>query len=489
MTVSKTGQAEILFLIPPAELNPKKRFVDRVYGCNYGFDYKPAIHLLVLATLAKNLGYSVRFLDCPAEFSNVKKLIVYARNNHALKIVVFFTVWLSAQEDLKAAEIISKEISGVKIVFTGSYPSWKPELFTIKENYFVVRGEPEKAFSEFLQLSGNKNPQDISGLSFFAGKNNHSQGLLDMKDVPVPDRSLLKKPYFINRICAFPATVIMTSRGCSYKCTYCAPNALDQAIELEFSRFNREKPPLRLKDAKDVIDEFRQIYSLGYKGVEICDNQFVWDKLRVIQICEGIKDFKLKWICCARADYLKDKDMLRLMKESGCASIYIGTESFDQRVLDDINKGLSLSDNYRAVELVREAGIEPEVSVLLGASSLDSKNSVNCAIKKAREMNTTFVHYSIALPLPNTKLYEKLVEKKLIKNGDFNPVDNIEDAALVFSGLEARKLRGLIRKCYFRQYLSIRFILKHVFDLDFLCTFKYRLGVLSRFLRYLVNTG
>ncbi len=489
MIISKNGQEEILFLIPPVELNPKKRFVDRVYGCNYGFDYKPAIHLLILATLAKNLGYGVRFLDCPAESFNTNKLIAYIRNNHALKMVVFFTVWLSAGEDLKAAEIISKEIPGIKIIFTGSYPTWKPRLFTLKNNYLVVRGEPEKTFSEFLQLSGDKKLQDIRGLSFFEAENSYFQELSDMKDVPIPDRSLLKRPYFINRICAYPATVIMTSRGCSYKCTYCAPNALDQAIELELSRFKREKPPLRLKEAKDVVEEFRQVYSLGYKGVEICDNQFLWDKSRAIEICEGIKDFKLKWICCARADYLKDKDMLRLMKDAGCISIYIGTESFDQRVLDDINKGLSLSDNYKAVELVRGAGIQPEVSVLLGASSLDSKDSINYAIKRAREMNTDFVHYSIALPLPNTKLYQKLVEKKLIKNGDFNPVDNIEDAVPVFSVLEARELRKLVRKCYFRQYLSIRFILKRIFDLDFLCTFKYRLGALLRFLRYLANIG
>ena len=57
-----------LFLIPPCEFNDRNLPIDRVYGCNFGYDYKPAIHFLQIATYAREaLGGTVRFLDCPAE--------------------------------------------------------------------------------------------------------------------------------------------------------------------------------------------------------------------------------------------------------------------------------------------------------------------------------------------------------------------------------------------------------------------------------------
>ena len=57
-----------LFLVPPPQYNRRGTPVDRVYGCNHGFDYKPPIHLLTVATwMRERAGWDVRFLDCPAE--------------------------------------------------------------------------------------------------------------------------------------------------------------------------------------------------------------------------------------------------------------------------------------------------------------------------------------------------------------------------------------------------------------------------------------
>ena len=63
-----SGGMKALFLIPPSQFNARNLPIDRVYGCNYGFDYKPAIHFLGVATYARDvLGWSAHFLDCPAE--------------------------------------------------------------------------------------------------------------------------------------------------------------------------------------------------------------------------------------------------------------------------------------------------------------------------------------------------------------------------------------------------------------------------------------
>lgn len=481
---------EILFLIPPAELNIKKTSVDRVYGCNYGFDYKPPIHLLVLAMIAKQLGHNVRLLDCPAEGYNLRKLIDYVKNKNSTDIVVFFTVWLSMKEDLAAAEIIHNILKHVTIIFTGPYPTWKPELFLKNNDYFVIRGEPEKTFEEIIKNIDCKANilYKVKGLSFFNEGhivNNGFQELIDINTIPIPDRSLLKGQYIFNRINEYPATVMCVSRGCSYNCTYCAPHALDQAIELEYARIHSSKPPLRLRTIKQVISEFEQIALMGYKGVEICDNQFVWGNERTIEICNAIQQLQLNWICYARADYLNDERVLRFMKSAGCKLIYIGTESFNQRILDDVNKEMSVKNIYKAVEILRECRIEPEVSILLGASGFETERTILHSIREARGLKSNFIHYSIASPLPNTHLYKIAKEKGWIKTQEFIPIDNTREGLLDLPYIKAERLKVIIRECYARQYLSLQFIVQQILSPYFFKRFIFKLKALSRLIRYL----
>ena len=480
---------DILFLIPPRELNKEKMSVDRVYGCNYGFDYKPAIHLLLLATVAEESGCDVRFLDCPGQGYNLQKFNRYIADNRSIDMVVFFTVWLSAQEDLLAAEIISNLIKKAKIIFTGSYPTWKPEVFIKNNNYSVIRGEPEKPLVDFIKFckSPDNNINEIQNLSFKKQAevvNNDPGGLIDIDKLPMPDHKLLKGRYFFNRVNAWPATVMCVSRGCAYSCNYCAPHALDQAIEIEYLKHNLGKPPMRLRSIENVVREFKHISSLGYGGVEICDNQFVWDKERTMEVCERIKGLNLKWICYARADHLKDRDMLRLMRRAGCELIYIGTESFSQMILNDINKEMSVKDIYKAVNLVKECGIEPEVSVLLGASAMETEETILHSTKEAKKMKTNFIHYSIAAPLPNTRLYKISKEKGWLKNGEFVPIDNIQDALLDLPNINAQRLKAIIRRCYAQKYLSLHFILWQIFSLNFLQKFSFKIRTLFKLLKY-----
>jgi radical SAM superfamily enzyme YgiQ (UPF0313 family) len=457
-----------LFLVPPIDLSKRKKPVDRVYGCNYGYDYKPAAHLLSLATVAKQAGCRVRFLDCPAEGYNSKKLIRYLKNHKDINAAVFFTVWLSKEEDIVAADIITAISPAVKIIFSGSYPTWKPEVFLKSGNYIVLRGEPEGTLIELIRFfkSGDERLSEIKGVSFLEGNrviHNRMRELQDLDAIAWPDRRLLKGEYYFNRLDFYPATVMCASRGCSHGCTYCAPQALDQAIELEHLRFSLTKPPLRLKSPQAVIKEFREMAALGYRGVEVCDNQFLWGEKRMAEVCEGIRPLKLKWICNSRADHLKDKGLLKLMKEAGCQLIYIGTETFNQAILDDVHKGLDLKQNYRAVNLLRECGIEPEVSVLLGASGLENERSILQSISEAKKMKTRFVHYSVALPFPNTKLYQIAKSNGWMKAGDFVPADNTRDAILNLPSISAARLKNILKYCYIRQYLSLKFIFRQVF--------------------------
>lgn len=459
---------KVLFLIPPEDITDRPIIADRVYGCNYGYDYKTPIHLLSAATCAVHSGAHVQILDCPGEGISRSGLVKLLKRDN-FEVVVFFVTWLSADIDLAASELVSSLQVGALNVFMGAYPTWRPELFLRSQRACVVRGEPENTLQELFALFpfGDDRWRNIAGISLNQQevKHNPYRPLADISLLPIPDRALLKGRYFSNRLNVFPVTVMCSSRGCTFRCSYCAPHALDQAIELEHKRQGMDKPALRQRTAQQIIDEFRQIAALGYKGVEICDNQFVWNAQKVLEVCEAITSFDLKWTCYARADYLQDKTILDAMRQAGCVMIYIGTESFDQQVLDDVCKDCKVSDYDRAVRLVQGSGIQAEISVMIGASRFETKVSVEKTIDAARRMGTRFVHYSIALPLPNTRLYELAVKNGWMNEGDFIPVDNVRQGAIDLPGLSAFEMRRLLRAAYLKQYFSFGFIFSQIISL------------------------
>ncbi len=489
-TLDKKTDTEILFLIPPKDLGPDAASVDRVYGCNYGFDYKPPIHLLLMATVVREAGLKVRLLDCPAEGIDKKRFISYLKHQPLISAVVFFSVWLSRDQDKQAAAAVSSIHPGAHMIFTGPFPTWKPEVFIGSDRDLVIRGEPEQALTDLLKSFGQKEHFSTRNLSYLSGgslHHNESRELTDVNRLPIPDRRLLLGEYSFTRLASRPATVMCTSRGCSYRCTYCAPHALDQAIETEAIKKSPDKPLLRIRKAELVIDEFKRISGLGYKGVEICDNQFVWDAGRVNAVCEAIRPLDLEWICYGRADHLLDISMLRSMRRAGCRQIYIGTESFCQEILDDVHKELQVQDIYKAVRMVRDAGIEPEISVLLGASARETEQTIAKSRSESKKCGTRFVHYSIALPLPHTQLYRAARKNRWLRTDDFVPVDNIRGALLDLPHINARRLQSLIRRFYAQQYLSLRFLTGQVLSRGFYRNFGFRVASFFKLLGYLLK--
>ena len=385
-----------LFFVPPAELNARGLPVDRVYGCNYGYDYKPPIHFLQLATVAKErLGWDVRFLDAPAEGLATRGLSEVAAQG--FDVAVAHSVYLSAEEDLRGMRIIREHNPQLKSVFFGTAPTWKPAEFIDGDQSYCLLGEPETTLGELNEAwQGKRALEAIDGLAWRANngvKRGAFRQLLDVSKLPMPDRSMLKGHYRANRLDVHPITTMVVSRGCGFRCTFCTPNAIDQMIELEFKRLQPtyvERPPLRKRTVDQIVAEFEAIAALGYRGVEVADNIFTWGKARTQEICGRIEHLNLQWLCLARANMLHDPDTIRAMARAGCKMVYMGSESFDDGLLDDMQKDLKVKDVHKAVATCRANGVEPEVSVLMGASPNESWKTLFNSWRASRQLGTRF---------------------------------------------------------------------------------------------------
>lgn len=453
-----------LFYIPPCAYNERNLPIDRVYGCNYGYDYKPAIHFLQVATFARErLGWDVRFLDCPAEGVDASAFEEHAATER-YDVALAWTTYLSAIEDLTAARVIHRHHPGTRFVFMGAGATWKPDEFKVGEQSWSLLGEPEHTLEDLDRAwRGEATLEGTPGLSWFGRDGRLQRGpfrdLLDVTTLPMPDRGLLLGKYRANRLDVHPITAMAVSRGCGFRCTFCCTNAVDQAIELEFKRLQTtytKRPPLRKRTVAQIVAEFQDIAARGYKGVEIADNIFTWGKARTLEICEGIRDLDLHWICLARANMLHDPEMLGAMAGAGCKMVYMGSESFDDGLLEDMVKEIKVRDVEKAVATCRAAGIEPEVSILIGGSPNETWKSLLYSWRVSRRLGTRFVHFSVVLPAPSTEMYDEAVRNGWFVEGDFRPADNAREVIVNLPHLSHRELQLALKLAYAGQYLSPR---------------------------------
>ena len=115
----------------------------------------------------------------------------------------------------------------------------------------------------------------------------------------------------------------MTSRGCPWACTFCG-------AETSWGRGFRGNSVDYVLDALEA-----RARRLPVKMIQIKDDTFTTNKKRVLELCRGIRERKLKflWSCDTRVDVLNE-ELLYEMRLAGCQRLSLGVESGSQPILD-----------------------------------------------------------------------------------------------------------------------------------------------------------
>jgi len=455
---------KIHFLIPPSNT---EKTPDRLFGCNYGFFIQQNIFLLYPATLLKEKGFDIEITDCTIEKISLKQ----ALKNEA-DIYVFYSVFLSRQIDLKAAEQIEKKYPEKPIIFIGPDPTYKPEFYLKKENRFIVRGEPEYTLLELVKAIKSKNLKNkiktIKGISYLKkGKIIHNKPrdyIKNLDKLPIPDRTLLKKPFSYSnpKFRKQPSTTMITSRGCAFRCYFCIPNSLSFARELEYKRYHKKKPPVTMRSPKNIIQEFKIIKKQGYKSVFIVDDEFVWGKERTLEILKGIKPLNLEIAILARCDMLTDINLVKAMKQAGITYIDLGVESYDQKILDDIKKDLKIETIEKSINNIKKCKIQPEINVMFGASPLETKETIKKTINFVEKLGVDIVHSTICTPFPGTDFREIAIKKGWTENKEYKPIDPGAESLISYPHLSKEELIKATKTLYRRHYFNLRYLLRQI---------------------------
>ncbi len=320
--------------------------------------------------------------------------------------------------------LIRQEVPDAIIILGGVLPTVLIERAIQDENvdYFVM-GEGERRFTKLLDaLAGNgKSVADLDGIAYRSNGANvinpptyfHD----DLDALPFPDygnldirkygnRTVKYAHHFIPR--HYPFAVSITSRGCPYKCIFCAGRTMSGT-------------KVRMRSAENVLHELDWLCAdYGIQEMIYLDDHFLFNKNRAIDIMTGIieRKYPITWKCGNVAVFALDKQILDLKRRSGCYQVTISIESGVQEVLSRIiKKPVNLQKAKEVVGYAKSLGFEVASNFIIGFPQ-ETWDQIRRTIEFAESLDIDMVNFHIATPLPKTKLMESCIERGLIRPQD-----------------------------------------------------------------------
>ncbi|UCH92155.1 MAG: radical SAM protein [Candidatus Aminicenantes bacterium] len=239
-----------------------------------------------------------------------------------------------------AARLIKEKFPGIKIVMGGTIFSQELYPGTPNFNYFLEKasfidkifiGESETIFLKYLrgELTDDKKVYTLKDID---------DRLLDLNTVPLPD-------YSDFNLSSYPLLPGFTSRGCIYRCSFCAETVY-------WKRYNR-------KSAQKVTDEFEELIRKYGRRLFVLTDCMI--NPLVTPLSQEIikRNLKVYWDVYIKIDrQVCDPDQTLLWRRGGFYRARLGIESGSQKVLDMIDKKITLQQIKDGLRSLASAGIK-----------------------------------------------------------------------------------------------------------------------------------
>jgi radical SAM superfamily enzyme YgiQ (UPF0313 family) len=176
---------------------------------------------------------------------------------------------------------------------------------------------------------------------------------------------------------------------------------------------------------------------------------------------------KVIWFTETRVD-LVDLSLLKIMKRAGLRLIMYGFESGNQRILDSMNKKITLQQSKQAMRYTKEAGILTLGLFILGMPG-ETEDTCEDTIRFAKELNCDIAKFNLAVPYPGSQFFDDYKDKLDLKNdfGKFtswyNWTAGSGDLIFVPENMTSEKLAKLQKRAMLEFYLRPTIILRHIF--------------------------
>ena len=417
----------------------------------------PPTDLMYLAAIAEQCGYEAMIRD-------------YSQGgNFEVDLKEFQPDFLVAnlatptfQSDMMAIKL-AKDINPSICTIVKGAPFLTYNTNTIYENPFidyVIIGEAEFTLKEILEgVPDNEILGSCYRENFQPIKNEKRPFIENLDELPFPARHLVDNSIYRRPDNGKVQAVVKVARGCPFHCFFCL------ATPVSGAKVRKRSPENIVAELKECVEKYNIRNFLFWSDI------FNLDREWTLELCKKIIEsgLKITWSSNTRADTMDD-EMAKMMYKSGCRLVSIGVESGSQKMLDKIGKKITLDNIRNTVKILKKNKIKIYNYFVIGLP-WETEETVEETIKFAIELDSNFISFYTATPLPGTKYFAYAMLNKLIEgNLDFRSA--YYEPVVRSESLSKERIFELHKQAVKRFYLRPKFILKTLLSLRSFTEFK-----------------
>ena len=206
---------------------------------------------------------------------------------------------------------------------------------------------------------------------------------------------------------------VQAGRGCPKTCSFCSVYCLYRGQYLK-------------REIKDVMRDIQKVKQLGFKKFLLLDDNIFSNREYAIELCSEIKKLNMKWMTQCSIDIANDKELLKIISDSGCMVLSFGLESISKDSLVSMNKAWANPKNYpEQIKIIRSFGIDISTEMVVGADG-DTLESIKETATFISDNGIAVPRFYILTPIPGTKFYDDMQKQDRIYNKEMYSYNGCE---------------------------------------------------------------
>jgi anaerobic magnesium-protoporphyrin IX monomethyl ester cyclase len=364
---------------------------------------KPYVPLgiLYICSHLRSKGFDVDVFD--TTFSQMSDLTRHLQSEPPSVIGIYANLMTRK----RVVEIIKvAKDAGWKTVVGGPEPGAYVHEYLSAGADVVVLGEGEVTMEELLPIMRERSHlglQQVAGIAFRGEggqvcRTPFRPQIADLDRQPWPAREAVDIRRYMQTwrdAHGKGSLSFITARGCPYKCQWCSHQVYGMTH--------------RRRGASCVVDEVEWLLNkYSPDMVWIADDVFTihhgW--LREYAAEMSRRGLRVPFECISRADRLTAEAADRLV-ELGCFRLWIGSESGSQRILDAMQRGVTVEQVQSAVGLCKERGIQTGMFLMWGYEG-EELEDIEATIEHVKRANPDIFFTTVSYPIKGTAYYERI---------------------------------------------------------------------------------
>jgi radical SAM superfamily enzyme YgiQ (UPF0313 family) len=348
--------------------------------------YAP-LGLLYLSSYLRGKGFGVELYD--STFGSRDALFRILETERPAILGIYANLMTRAN----ALAILRRAVAcGWKVIMGGPEPANYAEQYLAAGAHVVVPGEGELALEAILR-GGTPGP---------------AQQLADLDAQPWPDRERIDIDQYLGvwrKHHGAGSVSIITARGCPYHCRWCSHST--------FGKTHRRRSAIAVVDEVEWILNRYQPEQLWFADDVFTIHHGWLDEFAAEM---GRRGLRVPFECITRADRLNAR-VAEQLAELGCDRVWIGSESGSQRLLDAMERGVTITQVRNAVTQLKQNGIRTGMFFMWGYEGEDLSD-IEATYEHVKACRPDVFFTTISYPIKGTPYYDE-VAPKLVQLGEW----------------------------------------------------------------------